>query len=40
MLEDAVARFGAGSDQAPDVAGLVDLDREVRQACRGPEAAR
>jgi 1-deoxy-D-xylulose-5-phosphate reductoisomerase len=32
LLEAAVARFGGGADQAPDLAGLVALDREVRAA--------
>jgi 1-deoxy-D-xylulose-5-phosphate reductoisomerase len=32
LLEAAVARFGAGADQAPDVATLVALDREIRAA--------
>ncbi len=30
LLEAAVARFGGGPEQAPDVEGLVALDREVR----------
>jgi 1-deoxy-D-xylulose-5-phosphate reductoisomerase len=30
LLEAAVRRFGEGSDQAPDLAGLVALDHEVR----------
>jgi 1-deoxy-D-xylulose-5-phosphate reductoisomerase len=30
LLEAAVARFGGGADQAPDVDALVALDREVR----------
>jgi 1-deoxy-D-xylulose-5-phosphate reductoisomerase len=30
LLEAAVARFGQGPDQAPDVDALVELDREVR----------
>jgi 1-deoxy-D-xylulose 5-phosphate reductoisomerase len=34
LLEGAVARFGGGSDQAPDVAALIALDAEVRAACR------
>jgi 1-deoxy-D-xylulose-5-phosphate reductoisomerase len=39
LLESAVARFGEGSDQAPDVAGLVALDHEVRAAfATGPIA--
>ncbi len=32
LLEAAVRRFGEGADQAPDVAALVALDREVRAA--------
>ena len=32
LLEAAVRRFGEGPDQAPDVAALVALDREVRAA--------
>jgi 1-deoxy-D-xylulose-5-phosphate reductoisomerase len=32
LLEAAVARFGQGSDQAPDVDALVALDAEVRAA--------
>jgi 1-deoxy-D-xylulose-5-phosphate reductoisomerase len=32
LLEAAVARYGEGEDQAPDVQALVDLDREVRAA--------
>jgi 1-deoxy-D-xylulose-5-phosphate reductoisomerase len=32
LLEAAVRRFGEGADQAPDVDGLVALDREVRAA--------
>jgi len=32
LLEAAVRRFGEGPDQAPDVDGLVALDREVRAA--------
>jgi 1-deoxy-D-xylulose-5-phosphate reductoisomerase len=32
MLEAAVSRFGGGSDQAPDVAGLEAIDQEVRNA--------
>jgi 1-deoxy-D-xylulose-5-phosphate reductoisomerase len=30
ILEAAVTRFGEGRDQAPDLAGLVSLDAEVR----------
>jgi 1-deoxy-D-xylulose-5-phosphate reductoisomerase len=37
LLESAVARFGEGPDQAPDVATLIALDAEVRAAfARGP----
>ncbi len=32
LLEAAVRRFGGGPDQAPDLDGLVALDREVRAA--------
>lgn len=32
LLEAAVRRYGEGPDQAPDVDGLVALDREVRAA--------
>jgi 1-deoxy-D-xylulose-5-phosphate reductoisomerase len=32
LLEAAVRRYGEGADQAPDVDGLVALDREVRAA--------
>ncbi len=32
LLEAAVRRFGEGADQAPDVDGLLTLDREVRAA--------
>ena len=32
LLEAAVRRFGEGSDQAPDVPALIELDREVRGA--------
>jgi 1-deoxy-D-xylulose-5-phosphate reductoisomerase len=32
LLEAAVRRFGEGSDQAPDLPALVELDREVRAA--------
>jgi len=32
LLEDAVTRFGEGTDQAPDVAALIALDAEVRAA--------
>jgi 1-deoxy-D-xylulose-5-phosphate reductoisomerase len=37
LLESAVARFGEGPDQAPDVEELIALDAEVRAAfARGP----
>jgi 1-deoxy-D-xylulose-5-phosphate reductoisomerase len=40
LLEAAVRRFGGGADQAPDVDGLVALDREVRAAfAKGPVTA-
>ena len=40
LLEAAVRRFGGGADQAPDVEGLVALDREVRAAyAKGPVTA-
>lgn len=40
LLEAAVRRFGEGPDQAPDVAALVALDREVRAAfATGPVTA-
>jgi 1-deoxy-D-xylulose-5-phosphate reductoisomerase len=40
LLEAAVRRFGEGRDQAPDVAGLIALDREVRAAfATGPVTA-
>ena len=40
LLEAAVRRFGEGGDQAPDVDGLIALDREVRAAfATGPVAA-
>ena len=32
LLEAAVARYGGGADQAPDVETLVALDIEVRNA--------
>lgn len=32
LLEAAVARFGGGADQAPDLPALVELDHEVRAA--------
>ncbi len=39
LLEAAVARYGLGPDQAPEVDELVDLDREVRAAFAAPAAA-
>jgi 1-deoxy-D-xylulose-5-phosphate reductoisomerase len=40
LLEAAVHRFGEGAGQAPDVEGLVALDREVRAAfATGPVTA-
>ena len=36
LLEQAVEHFGRGPDQAPDVDGLLDLDREVRRALAAP----
>jgi 1-deoxy-D-xylulose-5-phosphate reductoisomerase len=40
LLAAAVARYGEGADQAPDVDALVALDAEVRQAfARGPIGA-
>jgi 1-deoxy-D-xylulose-5-phosphate reductoisomerase len=36
LLEQVVARYGPGPDQAPGVDELVDLDREVRRAFAGP----
>ncbi len=36
LLEQAVARYGLGADQAPAVEELVALDREVRDAFAGP----
>jgi len=38
LLEEAVSRFGAGPDQAPDLETLVALDAEVRAAFAGPGA--
>jgi 1-deoxy-D-xylulose-5-phosphate reductoisomerase len=32
LLERAVGQFGGGTDQAPDLAGLIALDAEVRAA--------
>lgn len=40
LLEAAVARYGAGPDQAPGVEELVALDREVRDAFAAPGAGR
>ncbi len=41
LLENAVERFGGGSDQAPSVDELVDLDAEVRAAfATGPVGGR
>jgi 1-deoxy-D-xylulose-5-phosphate reductoisomerase len=40
LLEAAVRRFGEGANQAPDVDGLIALDREVRAAfATGPVPA-
>jgi len=39
LLEDAVARFGAGAGQAPGYDDLVVLDREVRAAFSAPGTA-
>ena len=40
LLAAAVARFGEGPDQAPDVDALLALDGEVRAAfSRGPIGA-
>jgi len=40
LLEAAVRRFGEGANQAPDVDGLIALDREVRAAfATGPVTA-
>ena len=36
LLEDAVTRYGGGTDQAPDLATLIELDQEVRAAYRAP----
>ena len=36
LLEQAVARYGSGPDQAPGIDELVDLDNEVRRAFTGP----
>ncbi|MFH1475591.1 MAG: 1-deoxy-D-xylulose-5-phosphate reductoisomerase [Chloroflexota bacterium] len=38
LLEQAVARYGSGPDQAPGVDELVALDREVRDAFAAPAA--
>ena len=40
LLEQAVARYGSGPDQQPDVAELVALDREVRAAFAEGRAGR
>lgn len=40
LLEQVVARYGAGPDQAPGVDELVALDREVRDAFAGPAAGK
>ncbi len=40
LLEQAVARYGSGPDQAPGVDDLVDLEGEVRAAFAAPGAAR
>jgi 1-deoxy-D-xylulose-5-phosphate reductoisomerase len=40
LLEQAVARYGSGPDQAPGVDELVALDREVRLAFAAPGTAR
>ena len=40
LLEQAVARYGPGPDQAPGVDELVALDREVRHAFAAPATAR
>ncbi len=37
LLEEAVTRFGAGPDQAPDLDTLIALDREVRAAFAAPD---
>jgi 1-deoxy-D-xylulose-5-phosphate reductoisomerase len=39
LLEQAVARYGAGVDQAPGVEELVALDREIRDALAPPGSA-
>ena len=36
LMEQAVARYGSGTDQAPGVDELVDLDREVRGMFAAP----
>jgi 1-deoxy-D-xylulose-5-phosphate reductoisomerase len=36
LLEQVVARYGPGLDQAPGIDELVDLDREIRRAFAGP----
>ncbi len=40
LLEQAVARYGSGPDQAPGVDELVALDREVRHAFAAPASDR
>jgi 1-deoxy-D-xylulose-5-phosphate reductoisomerase len=40
LLEQVVARYGPGPDQAPGVDELVDLDREVRRAFAGPATSK
>ena len=40
LLEQAVARYGSGSDQAPGVDDLIALDSEVRAAFAAPASAR
>jgi 1-deoxy-D-xylulose-5-phosphate reductoisomerase len=40
LLEQVVARYGAGPDQAPGVDELVALDREVRDAFAAPASGR
>ena len=40
LLEQVVARYGAGPDQAPGVDELVALDREIRDAFAAPASGR
>jgi 1-deoxy-D-xylulose-5-phosphate reductoisomerase len=40
LLEQAVARYGSGADQAPGVDELLALDREVRDALMAPRSGR